>query len=316
MEFVVVAEDTPMRTRKAAFTLVELLVVIGIIAVLIGILLPALNRAREKGRQAQCLSNVRQISMAFFMYANENKGWFPAPAVFGGGLGSQNVSNMSPTWIGRDEDWIAWRNKQPDDPLEGAIIPYLGNASPSVMRCPSDELNRTEIDVFGGPFVYSYNMNSYLSFGTVYHPASASPNTQTPDTGGPTPNTSGWNNIRAANRWGVAWKIQQVRNSSDKIIVYEVDERFLKDGRAQMQNPPVGNGNQVNYISMVSIRHDSQRVNPDKKVIGPNKLTGNPDPNNDNNNPDRRGNCGFVDGHADFISRREAHSDAHYIPRL
>src|SRR3954466_14334862 len=100
-----------MRTRtKKGFTLVELLVVIGIIALLVGILLPALNRAREKGRQAQCLSNVRQISMAFFMYTNENKGGFPAPAVFGGALGSQSASKMSmntpSTWFGRDEDWI------------------------------------------------------------------------------------------------------------------------------------------------------------------------------------------------------------------
>jgi prepilin-type processing-associated H-X9-DG protein len=285
--------------------LVELLVVIGISAVLVGILLPALNRAREKGRQAQCLSNVRQISMAFFMYTNENNGWFPAPGVFGGGLGSQTVSAMSPTWYGRAEDWIVWRLKQPDDPLEGAIVPYLNNASPAVMRCPSDELNRTNIDAFGGPFVYSYNMNSYLSFGTVYHPASAAA-TQTPN---PAVNTTGWNNIRAANRWGVAWKIQQVRNSSDKIIVYEVDERALKDGRAQMQNPAVGNNNPVNFIGMVSIRHEAKRAEPDDVVIGPKTIDTNP-------NVDKRGNCGFVDGHADFVSRREAHSDGHYIPRL
>jgi prepilin-type N-terminal cleavage/methylation domain-containing protein len=298
-----------MRKRKGGFTLVELLVVIGIIAVLIAILLPALNRAREKGRQAQCLSNVRQIAMAFFMYTNENKGWFPAPGVWGNGLGSQ-AATFTPTWYGRSEDWIAWRLKQPDDPLEGAIVPYLNSTNPAVMRCPSDELNRTEIDTgFGGPFVYSYNMNSYLSFGAVYHPASAAA-TQTPD---PAVNTTGWNNIRAANRWGVAWKIQQVKNSSDKVIVYEVDERFLKDGRAQMQNPPVGNGNQVNYLSMVAIRHDMKRVDPDNKVVGPNKLE---DPTNGNNNVDRRGNCGFVDGHADFVSRREAHSDGHYIPKL
>lgn len=77
----------PRRTHSAhagdrgvnrGFTLVELLVVIGIIAVLISILLPTLGRARRQAVRTQCLSNLRQIYTGCVAYAAENKGWFPA----------------------------------------------------------------------------------------------------------------------------------------------------------------------------------------------------------------------------------------------
>jgi prepilin-type N-terminal cleavage/methylation domain-containing protein len=66
--------DAPSR---CGFTLVELLVVIGIIALLTALLMPALNRARESAYIVQCLSNQRQVGMSILMYSNENRGWYP-----------------------------------------------------------------------------------------------------------------------------------------------------------------------------------------------------------------------------------------------
>jgi prepilin-type N-terminal cleavage/methylation domain-containing protein/prepilin-type processing-associated H-X9-DG protein len=71
------AHRTDRRRTSAGFTLVELLVVIGIIALLISMLLPALNRARDSARTVACLSNLRQIATAVHLYANETDGYLP-----------------------------------------------------------------------------------------------------------------------------------------------------------------------------------------------------------------------------------------------
>jgi len=87
------------RLSRRGFTLVELLVVIGIIALLISILLPALNKAREASQVAKCLSNLRQLGAAAVSYTTENKGYLVPADVYDSALASEpNGRVWSDTW--------------------------------------------------------------------------------------------------------------------------------------------------------------------------------------------------------------------------
>jgi len=73
------------------FTLIELLVVIAIIAVLMAILMPALNRAREQGKRAACLSNLKQMTLSWIMYADDNDDRIVNGEAYAGGDGQAPV---------------------------------------------------------------------------------------------------------------------------------------------------------------------------------------------------------------------------------
>jgi prepilin-type N-terminal cleavage/methylation domain-containing protein/prepilin-type processing-associated H-X9-DG protein len=138
------------------FTLVELLVVIGIIALLIAILMPALSAVREHARRIKCMSNLRQLTAAWIMYANENKGrfcsseWQDINPGKGGPYGGYTLGGASAPLPGGLWTWIADTPKGQDF-TRGMLWSYL--KSTEVYYCPND------------PYLpeTSYTINGYLA---------------------------------------------------------------------------------------------------------------------------------------------------------
>ena len=117
-------------SRKRGFTLVELLVVIAIIAILMAILMPALNRAKEQGKRVVCLNNLRQLMVAWIVYADEND-----DKLVRGDTGEYDSIHADEIpWVLRDyrtDDMDKKRNAI----LDGALFPFCNNIE--LYKCPT-----------------------------------------------------------------------------------------------------------------------------------------------------------------------------------
>ncbi len=172
--------------RQRAFTLIELLVVIAIIAILAALLLPALAAAKQKARRIACLNNLRQLSLACKLYADDNGGNLVSSWPIGYGSYPVNPCSWCPGWVSYANPGNGYFDYGPDPQFnctnvyalqQGAIWQYV--KSPAVYRCAADTRS-----LGGVPVVRSYSMNAWMNGKSYGDPSGAASTFVTPENDG------------------------------------------------------------------------------------------------------------------------------------
>jgi prepilin-type N-terminal cleavage/methylation domain-containing protein/prepilin-type processing-associated H-X9-DG protein len=287
----IISMNTAKPRRHAGFTLVELLIVIGIIAVLISMLLPMVAKVREQGKQVACMANLRALGSAMLSYAADNDNYLPA------------TSRTGPPANQQPYDWVWWQPNrvsiyQDATVSKSAIARYLNLTAKNagILRCPSDtsDYRPAPSNNTFGAYPYSYVMNWFIASGSNL-------------------TVSGNGYIGTPT---LCPTLTKVLNPSQKILMYEEDQLTIDDGDGQIwmgassafdpANPQnttgVGGG-----IGLLSLRHEWSKAPSAPVPSMPGSMT------SAIPNPDARGNVVFCDGHAEFVSRAFVHRPDHAI---
>lgn len=186
--------------KKKAFTLIELLVVIAIIAVLMAVLMPALNRAREQGKRAACLGNLKQLQLAWTLYADDN-----GDRMVNGDTEEYGIDPKNPAWV--KKDWVASMTLD-DKKLaieQGALFPYVKTIK--VYHCATGRMIQNELRMYAivdamnckGFPITGMNVRKLRLRSEIHEPGLSLVFLDDGGTGGQT--YGGWTIYRRVDRW-------------------------------------------------------------------------------------------------------------------
>ena len=276
---------TRKKSRARGFTLIELLVVIAIIAILAGMLLPALAKAKAKGQQTVCRSNLKQIGLAFMLYLPDYDDTFPGCASRG-------------SYQPMKEDWIFFNTYRGSDPYfmnpqNSAIAKYIGNFNTNLFRCPGDK----DVVARERSFAQNPNQNLYLY---SYSAPSIVNNVN-----------RGITSIYAPGAAPLHYKAASIKNPSQKFMVVEENGDPLKQSNGEV----VDDGRFVPNLFGLNVPETTVGANTGNLLSGRHGV-----PNGRMQNEvfmlKGKGTTVFADGHVEMVTPNQGKFGKYVDPSL
>ena len=266
-------------SRRRGFTLVELLVVIGIIAIMISLLLPALNQVREKAMAIQCASNMKQVYSFCLMYSQENKGHLPRPGINDPYVPNEQDRAPSAAEIENDSVVLYCQDGSGRMNYKGGVLwrYFQGTevAKKALMLCPSD---RGETMTYGCSLTrvshpdgrnFSYSQHAFVV----------------------APKDPAWGGGSPRKLPGVV--LGSVKGPSERIYIFE--ELGPNDGWCLLQGSGSGTPG-LNCDDIPTARHQGLKFLNAKRVTNPTAAA---------YRSSGRGNHVFFDGHVELLTPGE-----------